>query len=73
MKISKLELERFIKAFKEYIQDNEDKHNWLTNREYLSNNGLSPITTTIIEECVVFEATQEQIESVLVALGVEVI
>ena len=71
MIISKLELERYINAYEIYKQDNEEQREWSTTREYLSINGLYDVLD-IIEDCVNIKATQEQIEQVLVVLGVEV-
>ena len=71
MIISKLELERYINAYEIYKQDNEEQREWSTTREYLSINGLYD-ALNIIEDCVNIKATQEQIEQVLVVLGVEV-
>jgi len=64
MKISKLELERYIEAFK------EDKEKWLTNKTYLEDNGLYDILD-IIE--ILHKYTLEQIVKVLEILEVEVV
>ena len=72
MIISKLELERYINAYSEYKEDNEEKHRCLATREYFDINGLYD-SMGIIEECVNINATQKQIENVLKALGVEVV
>jgi len=72
MIISKLELERYINAYSEYKEDNDEAHKWLTTREYFDINGLYD-SMGIIEECVNINATQKQIENVLKALGVEVV
>jgi len=72
MIISKLELERYINAYSEYKEDNDEQHKWSTTREYFDINGLYD-SMGIIEECVNINATQEQIENVLKALGVEVV
>ena len=71
MIISKLELERYINAYEIYNKDNEDIHAWNYTREYLSINGLYDVLN-IIEDLVEIKATQDQIEQVLVVLGVEV-
>ena len=72
MIISKLELERYINAYSEYKEDNDEAHKWSATREYFDINGLYD-SMGIIEECVNINATQEQIENVLKALGVEVV
>ena len=65
-RISKLELERYIQAYK------EGDEKWFNNKEYLRTyNDFEMLS--VIDECVMVDATQEQIEQVLIALGVDVV
>jgi len=68
MKISKLELERFINAYKDY-KDSQDTTLWLNNREYLNLNGFT--YTDIIELLV--DHNESEIINVLLTLGVEIV
>lgn len=73
MKISKLELERYLESYEEYFKDisndiNKDKY--FTNKSYLEDNGLYEILD-IIE--LLSDYTLEQIVKVLEILEVEVV
>ena len=68
MKISKLELERFIDAYKDY-RETDDTTIWLNNRTYLQDNDFKYLD--LIEE--LHEEDFDKIVKVLEALGVEVV
>jgi ribosome biogenesis protein Nip4 len=72
MIISKLELERYIEEYKVYLKDNDEATFYFTNRDYLNRNGANLDMLDIIEKLVVMVTGQDQIEQVLVVLGVEV-
>lgn len=65
MKISKLELERYINAYKDY-KTSDDTTMWLNNREYLMQNGFK--YTDLIE----LLCDEPKIIEVLQVLGVEI-
>ena len=67
MKISKLEIERFINAFKEY-RETQDSSKWLANRTYLSDNGFEH--TDLLE--LLHEEDTEKLVKILEVLEVEV-
>ena len=78
MKISKLELQRFINVYTEYREDQSNEslsEVWLENHKYLENNDLYDICN-IVEELVSqisIKPTFEQIVEVLQVLDVEVV
>lgn len=72
LQLSWLELKRFIDSYKNKIEDESFKDEWLTNRNYLINNGHYSITD-IIEVLVEKEITQDRIEDILRVLGVEIV
>ena len=70
MKISKLEIERYILAYKNYKEDNEEKEFWLNNRDYLLSNGFK--YDEMIE--LLFDyGKEDKVVEVLQLLGVEVV
>ena len=78
MKISKLELERFISVYKEYRKDQDNdslSEFWLDNRKYLERNGLHDVVDLVEELVTQIDAkpTFEQIVDVLRVLDVEVV
>jgi hypothetical protein len=67
MKISKLEIERYVNAFIDY-RETDDNTLWLNNRNYLQDNGLS-IVCDAIETLVGYDYdTLEDIIKVVEAL-----
>ena len=78
MKISKLELERFINVYMEYRKDQDNdllSEFWLDNRKYLERNGLHDVVDLVEELVTQIDAkpTFEQIVDVLRVLDVEVV
>ena len=72
MKISKLEIERFIEAYTDYKNSGQNETGlWLNNRTYLENNNLNSIAN-IIEVLVDSSYAFEFIVKALEALGIEV-
>ena len=69
MKISKLEIERYIKAFKAYTEDDSDKVLWLNNLNYLQDNGFE--YTDLLE--LLCDVEIEKIIKILVVLEVEIV
>lgn len=69
MQISKLEISRFIDAYKEY-KASDDSQYWLDNANYLKNNGFE--LTGLIEKLVDEDYNESKIVEVLIVLGVEV-
>ncbi len=71
MKISKLELERYIYEYQEYKKDMDSTHDYFVNREYLERNELRSILN-LIEELVEFETEFDKIVKILELVEVEV-
>lgn len=69
MQISKLEISRFVEAYKEYKVSDGSQY-WLDNANYLRNNGFE--LTGLIEELVDNDYNESKIVEVLIVLGVEV-
>ena len=70
MKISKLEIERYILAYKLYKEDNEEKEFWLNNRDYLLANGFD---YDEMIELLFNYGKEDKVVEVLQLLGVEVV
>ncbi len=70
MKISKLELERYIYEYQEYKKDTNARHDLNINREYLERNGLHEVLD-LIEELVELETEFDKIVKILEIVEVE--
>lgn len=70
MKISKLEIERYVEAYRMYKEDNEEKEFWLNNRDYLLANGFD---YDEMIELLFNYGKEDKIVQVLEILGVEVV
>ena len=70
MKISKLELKRFIKAYIDY-KTSDDTTLWLNNKNYLQYNEFE--FTDTIENLIDHEVLNNEIIEIMKVLGVEVV
>lgn len=72
MKLSYMELKRFIQAYKKYQKNSAEQKLldlWMIHRKYFESNRLGGITN-IIEDCVNIGSTLNQIIDVLESLDV---
>ena len=68
MKLSRLELERFILGYEDY-KETDDSTLWFEARSYLDR---FDIPTDLIEKLVDMEIDQDKIEKILEIVGVEI-